>query len=74
LRQPEVHPHRLVAVNAPTESTRGPKREPPPTSESDAATHLVGFTSPNGNVGCIIDSAYVRCDVAERDWPPASTR
>jgi hypothetical protein len=54
----------------PTEPTRAAKREPPPTNEPDAATDLVGFTSPSGNVGCIIDSAYVRCDVSERDWTP----
>jgi hypothetical protein len=51
----------------PTEPTRAPKSEPPQTSEPDAATDLVGFTSLSGNVGCIIDSAYVRCDISERD-------
>jgi hypothetical protein len=54
----------------PTESTRAPKTEPPETTEPDAATDLVGFTSPSGNVGCIADSAYVRCDISERDWTP----
>jgi hypothetical protein len=54
----------------PTEPTRAPKKEPPETSEADAATDLVGFTSPSGNVGCIIDSSYVRCDISERDWSP----
>ena len=54
----------------PTEPTHAPKSEPPETSEPDAATDLVGFTSPSGNVGCIVDSAYVRCDISERDWTP----
>jgi hypothetical protein len=55
----------------PTESPAGAtKGEPPQTNEPDAATDLVGFTSPSGNVGCIIDSAYIRCDISERDWSP----
>jgi len=54
----------------PTEPTRAAKREPPPTNEPDATTDRVGFTSPSGNVGSIINSAYVRCDIFERDWSP----
>ena len=37
-----------------------------PTSGAD----LVGFTSPSGNIGCILAEGTVRCDVAERDWAP----
>ena len=33
-------------------------------------TDLVGFTSPSGNVGCMLQSTYVRCDISERDWSP----
>ncbi|MBB5160752.1 hypothetical protein [Mycobacterium sp. AZCC_0083] len=45
------------------------RRGSPSTNEPDAATDLVGFTSPSGNVGCIIDSP-TRCDTSERDWTP----
>ncbi|EHB59345.1 hypothetical protein MycrhDRAFT_1781 [Mycolicibacterium rhodesiae JS60] len=31
---------------------------------------LTGFTSPSGNVGCMIEPSYVRCDILERDWSP----
>lgn len=31
---------------------------------------LTGFTSPTGNIGCIIDRRTVRCDIRERDWKP----
>jgi hypothetical protein len=36
------------------------------------AENLVGFTSPSGNIGCYVDTHYVRCDIAGRDWvaPP----
>ncbi|CAM3515994.1 hypothetical protein H7J08_24935 [Mycobacterium frederiksbergense] len=37
-----------------------------------AAEDFAHFTSPSGNVSCILDSEYLRCDIAERDWalPP----
>jgi hypothetical protein len=34
------------------------------------AESLVGFTSPSGNIGCYVDTDYVRCDIADRDWAP----
>jgi hypothetical protein len=40
------------------------------TTEPEAITQLVGFTSPSGNVGCMLDPTYVRCDISERDWSP----
>ena len=35
-----------------------------------AAADLDSFTSPSGNIGCIIYEEYLRCDIAERDWLP----
>lgn len=35
-----------------------------------AGADIVGFTSPSGNIGCILADGMVRCDVAERDWAP----
>ena len=35
-------------------------------------TSLTGFTSPSGNLGCIIDRKSVRCDVQNREWDPPS--
>ena len=32
---------------------------------------LTAFTSPSGNIGCLIDTDQVRCDIAERDWTPS---
>ncbi|MCF6386176.1 hypothetical protein L2K20_04245 [Mycobacterium sp. MBM] len=34
------------------------------------AEGFVDFTSPSGNVGCVLDVDYVRCDIADRDWAP----
>ncbi|GFG49439.1 hypothetical protein MAGR_08800 [Mycolicibacterium agri] len=33
-------------------------------------SELTSFTSPSGNIGCYIDTDYVRCDIKERDWAP----
>ncbi|KGI67946.1 hypothetical protein MJO55_11290 [Mycolicibacterium rufum] len=35
-----------------------------------AAADVVGFTSPSGNVGCILTEDMVRCDIADRSWAP----
>jgi hypothetical protein len=40
------------------------------TTEPEAITQLVGFTSPSGNVGCMLDPSYVRCDITDRNWTP----
>lgn len=37
---------------------------------ANAEDGFVDFTSPSGNVGCVLDVDYVRCDIAERDWAP----
>ena len=29
-----------------------------------------GFTSPSGNIGCILIDDLLRCDIATRDWSP----
>lgn len=28
------------------------------------------FTSPSGNISCLLDAESVRCDIKERDWSP----
>lgn len=43
---------------------------PPPADQT--VRSLTGFTSPSGNIGCIIDRKSVRCDVSDRDWSPPS--
>lgn len=34
------------------------------------ADDLVTFISPSGNVGCVLDADYARCDIVDRDWNP----
>ena len=35
-----------------------------------AAADTVGFTSPSGNIGCLLTDDLLRCDIAARDWSP----
>lgn len=44
----------------------------PPPADTEV-TELTGFSSPSGNIGCLIDRSEVRCDIAERDWDPPET-
>lgn len=34
------------------------------------AEDIRGFVAPSGNVACMIDSTFVRCDIIDRDWSP----
>jgi len=35
-----------------------------------ASADIVGFTSPSGNIGCMLSGDLLRCDIAARDWSP----
>jgi len=38
---------------------------------ADREVHeLTGFVSPSGNVSCMIDPDWARCDIIDRDWSP----
>jgi len=37
---------------------------------ASASADSTGFTSPSGNIGCILSDDLVRCDIGERDWGP----
>jgi hypothetical protein len=35
-----------------------------------SAERIISFTSPTGNIGCIVSDKYgARCDIRKRDWP-----
>ena len=38
----------------------------------ETVDRLVGFISPTGNVACMIEPSWARCDIIDRDWslPP----
>jgi hypothetical protein len=45
----------------------GPGQKPPPEPEPQELTQ---FSTPSGNIGCVMDVEYVRCDIQDRDWEP----
>jgi hypothetical protein len=52
-----------------TTTTPGGGEEGPPAADQTVKS-LTGFTSPSGNIGCLIDRSTVRCDIRDRDWEP----
>lgn len=34
-----------------------------------AASAFIGFHSPSGNIGCVMERNGVRCDIRNHDWP-----
>jgi hypothetical protein len=47
---------------APAASAPGATQQPAPDQ--------VAFSSPTGNIGCVLSSAGARCDIADRSWQP----
>jgi Family of unknown function (DUF6636) len=41
-----------------------------PPAADKVVTEATPFSSPSGNIGCVIEPLFVRCDIAERDWDP----
>jgi hypothetical protein len=37
-------------------------------SSDREVTELTGFVSPTGNVACMLDADWARCDIIDRDW------
>ncbi|MCP9272962.1 DUF6636 domain-containing protein [Mycolicibacterium arenosum] len=67
---------RATAPNEPTSDAASASRPPKTVATTEAddeeLADLVGFTSPTGAIGCVLDDTYVRCDVSEQAWtlPP----
>lgn len=57
-----------------TERTTQPATRPDKATSAapaDREVHeLSGFISPTGNVACMIDADWARCDIIDRDWSP----
>jgi hypothetical protein len=68
------------ATNAQSEATTPPSASKPamqpeeltdPTpTDREVINDLTGFIAPSGNVACMIDASWVRCDIIDRDWQP----
>lgn len=58
--------HRLAIIGGITLVAGNLAVASPTTAQAD----LIGFASPSGNIGCVMDSTQVRCDILERYWAP----
>lgn len=59
---------------SPTEQTTESGARPDKVTKAAPADRevfeLSGFVSPTGNVSCMIDADWARCDIIDRDWSP----
>jgi hypothetical protein len=53
-----------------SESTEQPGKLLGPAPADREVHELTGFVSPTGNVSCMIDADFARCDIIDRDWSP----
>lgn len=67
---PVAAPQSATAVTTTAWASRGPGLLPRASRDDRTVTEMTGFTSPSGNIGCIIDPDYVRCDIRDREWSP----
>ena len=65
-RGPSSAPTPIVSPD-PGESSAQPSATSSTTAEP---TDLVRFSSPSGNIRCVMSSAGARCDIASRTWKP----
>ncbi len=66
---------RTSSIAAPTTASEPAAQEDKllgPAPADREVNELTGFVSPTGNVSCMIDADWARCDIIDRDWsvPP----
>jgi hypothetical protein len=59
---------RSIAGRATTQPAADKLTAPAPAGRE--VYELTGFVSPTGNVSCMIDADWARCDIIDRDWSP----
>jgi hypothetical protein len=66
-------PDRSTSQTAPLkawEATTAPNNTAGPAAVDQEIQELTGFVSPTGNVACMMDASWARCDIVDRDWSP----
>jgi hypothetical protein len=71
-RSTDAQPARTPSIT--TQTTSEPAARPDkltgPAPADQKVDELTGFISPTGNVACMIDADWTRCDIIDRDWSP----
>lgn len=52
------------------DTVSGPTTTAPEKPKKPQSTDSVTFQTPSGNIGCVMATKFVRCDIYERDWSP----
>jgi len=65
--QAESAPSTAAPTSA-SEPAARPDKLTGPASTDREVTELTGFVSPTGNVACLLDADWARCDIIDRDW------
>jgi len=60
----------LAAQTTASEPTTASGKQLGPQPVDREVHELTGFVSPTGNVSCMIDADWARCDIIDRDWSP----
>src|SRR5215204_4295943 len=57
-------------ASQPRTTAAQPDKMTGPRSADREVYELTGFVAPSGNVSCMIDADWARCDIIDRDWSP----
>ncbi|MCT7659592.1 DUF6636 domain-containing protein [Mycobacterium deserti] len=63
-------PPRVVAESVTSQTASHKDKTPGPTAVQREVQELTGFISPSGNVACMLDATWARCDIIDRNWSP----
>jgi hypothetical protein len=68
---PEPPPESATSIASESPES-SPDKTVAPQPVDREVSELTGFISPTGNVACMIDADWARCDIIDRDWsaPP----
>lgn len=59
-----------IAAETTSEAAAVPDKMTGPKPADREVNELTGFVSPTGNVSCMIDADWARCDIIDHDWSP----
>ncbi|MGX9791116.1 DUF6636 domain-containing protein [Mycobacterium sp. MMS18-G62] len=60
----------IPVSNQPRTTKARPDTMTGPSAADREVFELTGFVAPSGNVSCMIDAEWARCDIIDRDWSP----
>jgi Family of unknown function (DUF6636) len=59
-----------TTTTPPTDTLTSSTTSTETTTPTTPTAHLTAFSSPSGNIGCVMSAAAVRCDIGEKSWKP----